>query len=212
MRSWARRSLAAATSFIALVILCVDWTDRMRRWMSRRVAMIYAARDLASGRLDAPRRHELSLRLADPLGQRVAQLVGQLLLVCDLRKQLGVLALQVRGDELLEAADLLDGKVVDQALRAGEEDRDLLLYGQRRVLALLQHLDHSLAAGQLLLGRLVEVGPELGERGELAVLREVQAQLAGHLTHGLDLGRSPHARDGQPDVHGRPVAGEEEVR
>src|SRR5262249_19038305 len=110
MRSWARRSLAAATSFIALVILCVDWTDRIRRWMSRRVGMIYGARDLASGRLDAARRHELGLRLADPLGQRVAQLVGQLLLVRDLWQELGVRALQVRGDELLEAADLLDGK------------------------------------------------------------------------------------------------------
>jgi hypothetical protein len=29
--SWARRSLAAATIFMAFVIFCVDWTLRMRR-------------------------------------------------------------------------------------------------------------------------------------------------------------------------------------
>jgi hypothetical protein len=31
MRSCARRSFAAATSFMARVIFCVDWTDRIRR-------------------------------------------------------------------------------------------------------------------------------------------------------------------------------------
>ena len=39
MRSWARRNFDAATSFMALVIFWVDWTDLIRRWMSRRVAM-----------------------------------------------------------------------------------------------------------------------------------------------------------------------------
>ena len=39
MRSWARRSFAAATSFMARVIFWVDSTERIRRWMSRSVAM-----------------------------------------------------------------------------------------------------------------------------------------------------------------------------
>ena len=55
------------------------------------------------------------------------------------------------------------------------------LDGQRHVLALLQELDHALAARELLLRRLVEVGAELGERRQLAVLGEVQAQRAGDL-------------------------------
>jgi hypothetical protein len=38
-RSWARRSLAAATSFMARVIFWVDSTERIRRRMSRSVAM-----------------------------------------------------------------------------------------------------------------------------------------------------------------------------
>jgi len=35
--------LAAATSFMARVIFCVDWTERIRRWMSRSVANAQAA-------------------------------------------------------------------------------------------------------------------------------------------------------------------------
>ena len=38
MRAWLRRSLAAATISMALVILRVFWTDAMRRRMSRRLA------------------------------------------------------------------------------------------------------------------------------------------------------------------------------
>ena len=36
---WARRILEAAISSMALVILAVDWTERMRRRMTRRLAM-----------------------------------------------------------------------------------------------------------------------------------------------------------------------------
>jgi len=41
MRSWARRSFAAATSFMARVIFCVLCTLRIRRWMSLSVATAY---------------------------------------------------------------------------------------------------------------------------------------------------------------------------
>ena len=53
---------------------------------------------------------------------------------------------------------------------------DLLLDRQRRVLPLLEELDQALAARQLRLRRLVEVGAELREGRQLAVLREVEAQ------------------------------------
>ena len=53
---------------------------------------------------------------------------------------------------------------------------DLLLDRQRHVLALLQQLDQALAAVELLLRRRVEVGAELRERRQLAVLRELEAQ------------------------------------
>ena len=54
--------------------------------------------------------------------------------------------------------------------------------GNGRVLRLLEQLDQAGTAVELGLGGLVEVGAEGGERLELAVLREVEAQAAGDLT------------------------------
>ena len=79
------------------------------------------------------------------------------------------------------------------------------------VLALLEELDQALAAGELALRGLVEVGAELGEGRQLAVLRQVEAQRAGDLLHGLDLGVAADARHRDADVDRRPHAGVEEV-
>src|SRR5687768_9128215 len=97
MRSWARRSLAAATSFMARVIFCVDWTERIRRWISRSVAISRGAPRKSPpylGRLDAFRRHELGLGVGDGLRERVAQGVRDFLLVADLGQDLRLLALE----------------------------------------------------------------------------------------------------------------------
>src|SRR5256885_318859 len=126
MRSWARRSLAAATSFMARVIFCVDWTERIRRWMSRRVAML--------GGLDPLGRHELGLGLVDGLGERLAQRVADLLLVLDLGEDLRLPPLDEAVEELLERPHRFHRQVVEQTLRAGEDDDHLLLDRQRRVL------------------------------------------------------------------------------
>ena len=74
---------------------------------------------------------------------------------------------------------------------------DLLLDRQRLVLALLEQLGHARAARELLLRRLVEVGAELGEGRQLAVLRQLEAQLAGDLLHRRDLGGAADAADRQ---------------
>ena len=58
---------------------------------------------------------------------------------------------------------------------------DLLLDGHGDVLPLLQQLCQPHAAVQQLLRGSVEVGTELGERGHLAVLRELQLRGAGNL-------------------------------
>jgi hypothetical protein len=47
--------------------------------------------------------------------------------------------------------------------------------------------------------------------GHLAVLREVELQRAGHLLHGLRLGRATDARHRDADVDGRANALEEQV-
>ena len=88
---------------------------------------------------------------------------------------------------------------------------DLLLDRHRHVLALLEELDQALAAVELRLRGLVEVGAELGEGRQLAVLREVEAQRAGDLLHRLDLRVAADARHRDADVDGGPDAGVEEV-
>ena len=57
----------------------------------------------------------------------------------------------------------------------------------------------------------VELGAELRERLQLAVLREVEAQAAGDLLHRLRLGAAAHARHRDADVDRRADAREEEV-
>ena len=102
--------------------------------------------------------------------------------------------------------------VVEVAVGAGVDDRDLLLDRQRLVLRLLQDLDQPRAAIELRLRRLVEVAAELRERRELAVLREVEPQRAGDLPHRLDLRRAADARHRVADVDRRADALVEQVR
>ena len=101
--------------------------------------------------------------------------------------------------------------VVEVALGAGEEAHDLVGRAHRLVLRLLEQLDHAIAAVELALGRLVELGAELGERLQLAEGREVEPQAAGHLLHGRDLRLAADARDADADVDRRPDAREEQV-
>jgi len=96
-------------------------------------------------------------------------------------------------------------------LRPRVDDQDLLLDGERDVLGLLQELHHPLTARELLLGRLVELGPKLREGRQVAVLGEVEPEPSGDLAHGLDLGGAAHARDREADVHGGPDARVEEI-
>ena len=88
---------------------------------------------------------------------------------------------------------------------------DLLRHRQRLVLRLLQDLDQARAAIELLLRRLVEVGAELRERRQLAVLREVETQRARDLPHRLDLRGAADARHRVADVDGGTHARVEQV-
>ena len=87
-----------------------------------------------------------------------------------------------RYSSCFERAALLDRQIVQVALGAGEDDQDLLFDRQRLILALLQNFHQALAAVELLLRSLVEIGAELRERRQLAILRQVQTQAAGDLT------------------------------
>ena len=79
-------------------------------------------------------------------------------------------------------------------------------------LVLVERLDQALTAGQRALRVGVEVGAELRERLEVAVLRELDLQAAGDLLHRADLRVAAHARHRDADVDGRAHARVEEVR
>src|SRR5208283_1401978 len=67
------------------------------------------------------------------------------------------------------------------------------------------------STGELRLRGFVEVAAELRERRQFPVLREVESQRAGNLTHGLNLGAAADAADRKSHVYGRTHAGVEQV-
>ena len=97
-------------------------------------------------------------------------------------------------------------------LRAGIQDRDLLRQRHRLVLVLLEQLSQAGPTLELAAGLTVEVRGELGERGQLPILSQVEAELARHLAHRLCLRVAADARDRNPNVERRPLAAVEKVR
>ena len=86
--------------------------------------------------------------------------------------------------------------VVQVAVGQRVDDRHLLLDRQRLVLRLLQDLDDPRAAGELLLRRLVQLGAELRERLEVAVLGELELQAARDAQQG-EVARREVGRQGE---------------
>src|SRR6185436_19607272 len=171
-RSCARLRREAAIIFIALVICCVDFTARMRRRRSMRDG-IYL-RD--SGDRGLRRPDELLPEVLQRAFDRRPQLVVQRLLAGDAGEHGPVARLEESIQVLFVTADILDRHVVEEPLGRGVDDDDLLLDCQRLVLRLLQDLHQAAAAIELRLGGFVEIAAELRERGELAVLRQIQTQ------------------------------------
>src|SRR5207249_139784 len=128
-RPWARRSFAAATISMALVICWVFSTERMRRRRTRSVLM-------GSG-LEA--RLELLRGLVQP------RLVGvrDRLLGAQVVRHLGVLPGHERQPLLLELAHRLDRQVVEVAVGARPDRDHLLLDRHGHELLLLEQLHHA---------------------------------------------------------------------
>ena len=148
-----------------------------------------------------------SIAALEPAGD----VVVQRLLGADVVQDLGLLGLEEVEELPLPLADVLDLDVVEMAVGDGVDDGHLLLDRHRPVLRLLEHLDQPGPAGELPLGGGVEVGAELGERLELAVLRQREPERARHLLHRLDLRVAADAAHADAGVHRGPDVGEEEV-
>src|SRR6187200_2404062 len=154
---------------------------------------------------------ELVLEGGDLGVERLLGLLLELAGLADGREQLVLAAAQVVQEVGLEAADVLDGDVVELAGGAQPDGDDLLLDRRRRGLALLEQLDEASALRELGSRRRVEVGGEHRERLEGAVLREVELESTGDGLHSLDLRGAADAGHRDTHVDGRADVGVEQV-
>ena len=88
----------------------------------------------------------------------------------------------------------------------------MFFHGHGGGAVLLEHFHDALALCQAGLGVGVQIGTELGERLQLAVLGVDQLQGAGHFLHGLDLGVAADTGHRDAGVDGRHDAGMEQFR
>ncbi len=111
----------------------------------------------------------------------------------------------------MELRHPVDLDPVQETAGARVDRRHLVLDLPGLQLILVERLDQALAAGQRGLRVGVQLGAELREGLQLAVLREVQAQLAGHLLHRLGLRVAAHPGHRDAHVDRRPHARAEQV-
>src|SRR5207253_626429 len=142
---------------------------------------------------------------------REEAVVQRLLLVDGLEQALTV-ALQEPYESTGPFDDSVDRDLVEVSLGARIQRGDLLPQRDRLVLVLLQQLGEARTSLELVSRRGVEVRSELRERRQLAVLREVEAQLARDLAHRLGLGVTTDARHADADIERRPLTCVEQVR
>lgn len=88
--------------------------------------------------------------------------------------------------------------------RGNKEKRDSLL-------TLLEELGETRSTSEEETGRGIEIGTELGERGNITVLGEVELERTSDRLHDLGLGGRSDTRDGKTDVDGRSDTLEEEL-
>ena len=150
--------------------------------------------------------------LGDRLAERLLVVVLELSGLFDPRQQLGVLGVEPDPQVGEELADALDLDPVEIAAGAGVDRGDLVADRERVALFLFEDLDQPFAAVERFLGLGIELGAELGEGLEVAVLGEVEAQFAGDFLHRLRLRVAADPRDRDADVDRRPHPRVEEVR
>ena len=111
----------------------------------------------------------------------------------------------------LEVIHLLQGEILQEALRAAIQDRNLLSDRHRRILRLDQKPVVLAALVKRHHGDRIHVAAELRERLKLTILCLVDLQRAGHLLHALELSASSHTRHRYSDIHSRAESLVEEV-
>src|SRR5688572_8278321 len=194
MRSWARRIFDAATISIALVILRVFCTllILVRISLDPGITCILVDGGLHPsylreivGWVKRSATHRLIRGGTLPVLHRLLELLlvflGEILGIFDPLHEIRVLALDVVAHRLLGRQRFLDVDVVEVAVAYREQGERHLPHLERLELRLLHELGHHAPALKLLAGRLVEIGSELRERRQLAVLGERETHATAEL-------------------------------
>src|SRR5215469_4672740 len=129
------------------------------------------------------------------------QIVVELLFFHDLLQQPWISGINVLIEPFFKFTHLRYRQIVEISVRARVDRENLLAERQGRELRLLEQLSQTLAAIELLLGRLIEIGTKLGKRRQLAILREFEFKRAGDLSHSFDLCGATDAAHRDTDVH-----------
>ncbi|CDN44416.1 hypothetical protein BN871_EV_00020 [Paenibacillus sp. P22] len=136
---------------------------------------------------------------------------GEVFGIADGSQNLRLVGIHEAQQLVLEAADVLNRDIIHMAARDCEQGDNLALQRHRLVDALLQDFQRALAAVEAGLGYFVQIGAELGECRQLAVLGKVKLERAGYLFHRLRLSGGAYAGYGVADVDSRTLAGVEQV-
>src|SRR5712692_58232 len=154
---------------------------------------------------------ELVVERRDRGLQALEQVVVQRLLLVDRLQHARSLAPHEAHERGLPLQDPRGRHLVDMSLRPRVDHGHLLGQRDRLVLVLLEQLGKPRAALELIACLGVEVGGELRESRELAVLGEVESELTGDLAHGLRLRVATDTRNADADVERGALAGVEQV-
>lgn len=115
-------------------------------------------------------------------------------------EELALLGSQVFLEAGIPFDDSLNGDLVEHTVDTGKDQGDLNFGGNGRVLLLLEQFGETGTSGEQVSGGSVQVGTELGERGDFSVLGQVELQGTGDGLHDLGLGGGTDSRDGKTDV------------
>ena len=106
--------------------------------------------------------------------------------------------------------DLVNCDILEEVVDNSVDNDYLLLYFQRRVLILLEHLNDTLALCKTILCILIKVGTELCEALQLSVLGVIQLQGTCDLLHRLYLRVAAYTGYGDTRVYSGTYAGVEQ--
>jgi len=118
---------------------------------------------------------------------------------------------QVGTEFSLPSGDLVDGDRIEETVDTGVDDGHLNLGGKRLVLALLEELGEAGTTTEQEASGGIEIGTELGKRGDFTILGKVQLERTSELLHDLGLGGRTNTRHGETDVDGGADTTEEQL-